>query len=555
MNELAQHRVIHAQGKSARLNDAEILSEFLKYNLNLHPSALAELKKFQDRTALEKIIYIAQKSRCEVITLEHLKSLQALYGDGAVQSQVFASLCTEHAQIETAPQNFVAQVASVTQSFKEAEVVVKRRTKKFFAEEHEAEIKIKELSNITNKSYSDGSLNNFVSYFNNRYERLAKILRSRNHLHEASSVERAREAANRSEVKIIGMVSDVRKTQKGHLLLEVEDPTGTIKVLISNTKPELLDAAKEIVTDEVIGVEGVAGRDAASEESGIIFANEIFFPDVPNNRKPNKSEVPLALAIISDTHVGSTKFLESEFLRFIKWLNGELGTPRQRELAERVKYLIVGGDLVDGVGIYPEQEYELTIKDIHAQYQRFAEFLSMVPEHVEIIILPGNHDAVRQAEPQPAISEEFAERLYQDARVHMVGNPCYATLHGVNVLSYHGRSLDDVISNIAGMSYSIPEKAMLSLLKKRHLTPIYGDKVPLSPEAYDYMLIEEVPDIFHFGHVHRTGVNSYRNVVLINSGTFQQQTSFQRKMNMVPTPGIVPIVDLQTLKTTKMIFR
>lgn len=513
---------------AGEFSDAEILKEFLKRNLNLHPGALAELKKLENlRGAVEQIISNAHHSGREVITADYLKAIRR---DGAAKN-----LGEPH--------------------LSEPKVVVVKRTKKFFAEEHEAEIKLKELSDITNKSYSEGNVESFAKYFNNRYERMAKILRSRNHLREASSIERARRAGNRSEVKIIGMVSDARKTQKGHVLLEVEDPTGAIKVLISNTKPELLEAAKEIVTDEVIGVEGVAGRDSGSEESEIIFANDIFFPDVSNSHEPNKSDVPLALAIISDTHVGSTKFLEGEFLRFIKWLNGELGTQKQRELAERVKYLLVGGDLVDGVGIYPEQESELVIKDIHQQYERFAEFIAMLPQHIEIIILPGNHDAVRQAEPQPAISEEFAGKLYQDSRVHMVGNPCSASLHGVNVLSYHGRGMDDVISNIPGMSYTHAEKAMLSLLRKRHLTPIYGDKVPLSPEVHDYMLIEEAPDIFHVGHVHRTSVLNYRNVTLINSGTFQQQTTFQRKMNIVPTPAIVPIVDLQTLKTTKMIFK
>jgi DNA polymerase II small subunit len=246
--------------------------------------------------------------------------------------------------------------------------------------------------------------------------------------------------------------------------------------------------------------------------------------------------------------------LETEFLKFIKWLNGDLGNVKQRQLAERVKYLIVGGDLVDGVGIYPGQENELVIKDIHEQYNKVTEYFSSIPEHIEIIVIPGNHDATRQAEPQPAISEEFIPRFYQDPRIHMVGNPCYVNLHGVEVLTYHGRSLDDIVSTIPNLSYSKPENAMLPLLKKRHLSPIYGGKVPLSPESYDYMLIEEVPDIFHFAHVHTVGVANYRGTTLVNSGTFQEQTSFQRRLNMRPDPARVPIIDLQTHRTTLMKF-
>ncbi|MBI5253346.1 MAG: DNA-directed DNA polymerase II small subunit [Euryarchaeota archaeon] len=500
------------------MEDLEILSKFLKSNINVHPLALQELKKNENIDAvIDRIISETQKAekKPEVITLDFIESLHLTAEPTAVQ----------------APQVFV-----------------ERPRKRFLAEEYEAEIKFK--NDITKKSFSNGNIQGFVEYFNDRYERLAKILRGRNRLRDAATIEWIRNTSFRGSVKIIGMVSEIRKSQKGHVILEVEDPTGAIPVLILNSNRELLEISREIVKDEVVGIEGNLGK-----SSDIVIASEIFFPDVPNNREQNKSEAPMVLAIISDTHVGSTKFLENEFLKFLKWLNGEIGSAKQVQLAERVKYLIVGGDLVDGVGIYPEQEGELLIKDIHVQYEKFAEFLSMVPGHIEIIVLPGNHDAVRQAEPQPAISEEFAGRLYNDARVHMVGNPCYATLHGVDVLSYHGRSLDDVISNMPGMSYSQPDKAMLTLIKKRHLTPIYGDKVPLAPEVYDYMLIDEVPDIFHFGHVHTVGVTNYRGVTLINSGTFQQQTSFQRKLNMLPTPAIVPVVDLQKQTTTKMIFR
>ncbi|MDI6654411.1 MAG: DNA-directed DNA polymerase II small subunit [Candidatus Hydrothermarchaeota archaeon] len=431
------------------MEDLEILSKFLKSNINIHPLALQELKKNENVNALvDRIISETQKAekKPEVITPDFLEFLRL--------------------------RKSIAEPIT-------PQIVVERPRKRFLAEEYEAEIKLKK--DITKKSFSNGNIESFVEYFNDRYERLAKILRSRNHLRDAATIEWIKNASFRGSVQVIGIVSGVRKSQKGHVILEIEDPTGVIPVLILNSNRELLEISREIVKDEVIGIEGNLGK-----SSDIIIASEIFFPDVPNNKEQNKSEVPLALAIISDTHVGSTKFLEGEFLKFLRWLNGEIGSAKQVQLAERVKYLIVGGDLVDGVGIYPEQEGELLIKDIHAQYEKFAEFLSMVPQHIEIIILPGNHDATRQAEPQPAISEEFAGRLYSDARVHMVGNPCWATLHGVDVLSYHGRSLDDVVSNIPGMSYSQPDKAMLALLKKRHLTPIYGDKVLLAPELYAY---------------------------------------------------------------------
>lgn len=495
------------------MDDSEILSRLLEKNINIHPQALEELRK-GDQDLLERLISETQKTgkQPNVITLEYLASLDLLGAE------------------------------------KEPEKVVVGGKKRALAEEYDAEILVRDDRDITNRSFSEGNLDGFVDYFKNRYERLANILRKRNHLKEAVTIRQVKSSSAGGDFKIIGMVNDIRKSRKGNTIIEVEDPTGIMPVIVLSNS-ELVEISREVVKDEVIGVEGSLGKNR-----DIMIANEIFFPDLPINREPKKSRDPLALAIISDIHMGSTKFLENEFLKFIKWLRGELGSARQQELAGKVKYLIVGGDLVDGVGIYPGQEDELLIKDINEQYRKFAEYLLSIPEYIEIIVTPGNHDAVRQAEPQPAISEEFVSQLYEDSRVHMVGNPCYTSLHGVDILSYHGRSLDDIISAIPNLSYSQPEKAMLAIIKKRHLSPIYGGKVPISPERFDYMVIEDVPDIFHFGHVHTVGVERYRGTTIINSGTFQEQTSFQRKMNMRPDPARIPIVDLQSHRTTLMRF-
>jgi DNA polymerase II small subunit len=167
-----------------------------------------------------------------------------------------------------------------------------------------------------------------------------------------------------------------------------------------------------------------------------------------------------------------------------------------------------------------------------------------------MIILPGNHDAVRPAEPQPAFTKEIT-RLFPK-NVTFVGNPAYFTIHGIKVLAYHGRSMDDLIPTL-GLSYHKPIEAMSEMLKRRHLAPIYGDKTPLAPEHSDYMVIDETPDIFAVGHVHTFGVQRYRNVLMINSSTWQSQTPFQKMMNIQPDPCKVTVVDLQAIMRPKVI--
>ncbi|RMF90466.1 MAG: DNA-directed DNA polymerase II small subunit [Methanobacteriota archaeon] len=423
-----------------------------------------------------------------------------------------------------------------------------RRGGRRAAEEYESEVEIRDPGEA---SPAKGSLEGFVQYFNSRYEKGLRVFRERSHLKGTITVSRALEAAQGSEVKVVGLVTEIRKSKKGNTILVIEDPTGTVPAVIPSSESRLADLSKSIVHDDVVCVDGVI----YSNKGNIIIANELFLPDVPIEKDRGKGGgVPLSIALVSDIHLGSYEFMEREFMRFIKWLRGEVGSEKQKRLAESVKYLVVAGDVVDGVGIYPGQLNDLQIKDIYEQYSRVAELLEMVPDYIDIIISPGNHDATSQAEPQPAIFRDFAERLYENPSIRMVGNPCYVKLHGTSVLVYHGRSMDDIISTVPGMSYSRPETAMLELLKKRQLVPIFGEKVPVSPRGMDCLFIDEVPDIFHTGHVHTTGASSYRGINIINSGAFQSQTEYQRKLNLHPDPGKVPIFNMETGKTVIMKF-
>lgn len=166
-------------------------------------------------------------------------------------------------------------------------------------------------------------------------------------------------------------------------------------------------------------------------------------------------------------------------------------------------------------------------------------------------MIPGNHDAVRLAEPQPAFTDEIADILaVHDARI--TGNPSTVSLEGVNVLVYHGASLDEVIASVPDedVAYANPDRAMRELLRKRHVAPQYGGKIRVAPEERDFLVIEDVPDVFHAGHVHTIGVGTYNGVRIINSGCWQSQTDFQRRNNLDPDPGYAPILDLDTLEVT-----
>jgi len=395
------------------------------------------------------------------------------------------------------------------------------------------------ISDISGHSTCIGEYMQFVQYFRDRYSRLSAIIRSRINARPIHSLKRGfrREGDwNSEEISIIGMVSDISSTNNGHKIFSLEDPTGSFSVLILNTDKELFELASKVLLDEVIGVTGLV-----KSAGNLMFATKLIQPDVPNGVQ-RRSGSQGKIVLISDVHIGSSQFLEDAWLNFIDFLKGESDSEVMRELAASIRYLIVAGDLVDGIGIYPGQESELAIMDIYEQYMKAAEYLREIPEHIRVIISPGNHDAVRQAEPQPALPEII--QAYFPQNVIFVGNPSLVDLDGARILIYHGRSIDDLVANIPGISYQEPAMAVLEMVKRRHLAPIYGSRVSISPEKMDYFVIDPVPDIIHTGHVHTLGVQRYKNILLVNSGTWQDQTEFQKHVNLMPVPARVPIVDL-----------
>jgi len=244
--------------------------------------------------------------------------------------------------------------------------------------------------------------------------------------------------------------------------------------------------------------------------------------------------------------------------KFLSWINGNEGNSELRKIASRIKYIVIAGDLVDGIGIFPNQEDELAITDIYQQYDLAAKYLQKIPEYIDLIIIPGNHDATRQSLPQPAILSDYAEPLNNHRKTILLGNPSKITLSGVNFLVTHGRSLDDVIGAVPDVTYrnlhSTVTTAMKYLLTSRHIAPVYGQRTPIAPESSDYLIIDNIPDVFHAGHVHVFGYEKYRGTQLVNSGSWQAQTPFQQKMGLIPTSAIATVMNLKSLQVTTINF-
>lgn len=394
---------------------------------------------------------------------------------------------------------------------------------------------------IPSKNYggekSTSSPQGWVDYFNDRFEQLRNLLIARlNGNLRAISISNIKSIPQGGEVEIIGMILDISISPiKKYTIITLEDKTGTCKVISKNI-------GEELVKDQVIFVRGKKINDA-------IFIDDINLPDIPiKEETPNQAD-DVYTVFLSDIHVGSTLFAEKPFNRLVSWLNGSID--QFSEISKKVKAVVLNGDLVDGVGIYPEQEGELSIKNVIEQYNYLYEILDRIPKDKKLIITPGNHDATHIAEPQPQLDPYFAGKLYNLENAIFLSNPSSFNVvyDGVkrNILLYHGFGLMYYVNTIQKYNKMRNEdiaSIMTLQLKSRHIAPTHGS-TQIMPLKHDYLVIDETPDIYATGHVHNAFISRYKNTVLVNSSCWQLQTKYQKKYGIFPQVAKAPIVNLK----------
>lgn len=375
------------------------------------------------------------------------------------------------------------------------------------------------------KKVSD-SMQEKIKYFMSRYEKISKILKQRVDFMTTVSLEEVIKNESNGPFKCIVII-----LEKGKSKLVVEDPSEVAEIIVPKSNPQVYQKFLETCNDIVVGIEII-------KKDSKLLLHDIVFPEIPEE-PARKSNQDVAALLISDLHIGSKFFSKESFNKIIAALRGRRYLNEQLNLLmNKVKYIIIAGDIVDGVLIYPGQEKELEIVDILEQYEEAVKNLREIPEYITLVIIPGNHDAERKAIPQPPISNEvIMEFMKERGNVYNLSNPSFISLHNVRFLLFHGQSLEDIASSIPGISYYNPEQGMKYLLRTRHIAPIYGNNTQIALDGEDELVIEEKPDVFHAGHVHVKGYDTYRGTRIINSGTLQKITPYQESLGMTPTTG------------------
>jgi DNA polymerase II small subunit len=418
-------------------------------------------------------------------------------------------------------------------------------------EESPAEQKTEVLMDSSPAVNTGEGVDGYALLFKSRFEKTMRILGQRPDSKRIAKISAVKQNGRSANVKgerslgsagtqvIAGLLMS-RRQKKNGVELEIDDYSGRMQVLAATE--EARKAASMLALDQVVMLElenakGVPG----------LSVKGVFSPDIPDHL-PSKSKSEAYAVLISDMHVGSKYFMEQEFLRFLDWLSSD------DDIVRKISFLCIGGDIIDGIGIFPNQDKELLMTDTASQMSHATKLLAKIPKRIKTYIIPGNHDPGRRALPQPGFPQATSGGLYGLENCEVLGNPAMVSLNGVKVLMFHGQSLDDVIATTPGLSYQRPAEAMKVLLRARHLSPTYGERTPIAPESEDMMVMTEIPDILHSGHVHVTDVDSYRGTLVVNSGAWQAQTKFQQTMGITPSPGIAIVINLATMQPFKKDF-
>lgn len=518
------------------MNEKEILRFCLERGLLLDKDVLNLFREIEDVEAVKMVL---EKVKTE--TKQHIIT-KSVFANKSQVNELFLKLPEESQKKLMKLKINLGLSIEISKEISEAEEKNKQSKEEALIKkniEEESGIKILSKISFPNKKLEVGD---FIKYFRNRFSELKRILQEHSELDNPVSINKI--FGNRQGISVIGLVVDKRVTKNKNIIFEIEDLTGKLKVLVNYNKPELYEKAEEVALDSVVGFKG-------SGNSEILFVNDIVFPETLLSEK-KKSPFDENVVFIGDLHFGSKLFLEEGFLKFIDYVNGKASNKTD---AEKIKYIFIIGDVVTGVGNYPNQERDLKTKDLEEQFTEVAELLSKIRKDISIIVSPGNHDGVRLMEPQPPLDEKYAWPLYNLKNLIFTTNPCLVNIgekkgfEGFDVLTYHGFSFPFYANSVPKLvlkkAMNSPEEIMKYLLKNRHLAPTHAS-IQYFPSEDDALMVKKAPDIFVSGHTHKSGVSYYNNVLLVSVSSWEGKTPYQEKFGNIPDHCKVPMLNLKT---------
>lgn len=400
---------------------------------------------------------------------------------------------------------------------------------------------IKIEMDIPEKTYDKPDIVPFRRLFQDRFERLSNILIT--HFNKIDSVLKRNllpeEIPRNKGGILLGMVQDTRVLHTNKFVIQLEDPeseiiTNCVMVQDSKSFPEYRD----ILRDSVIGISGVLPKNFKGGNITAFWGKDVIRPSF-SQIQFNPTSEPHKLLFIADLHFGSKYFSRSIFAKLINFLNLK---------SEEISALIIAGDLVDGVGRFSDQKQEIIAHSLQAQYEGLATLLKEVPSHIQIMVIPGEHDATQTILPQPGIDKQIGRPLFELPNLKSYGNPLRFSIEDLKFLVFHGQGNDMLFQKHRQHEPTNLISGIQHLLEYRHLCPEYGSFNPLAPFRKDYLVIDEIPNVIISGHFHQAQFMEYKGVKIVTCGTFKRGSEKKAHLEKEASIGVISILDTKSGK-------
>ena len=342
---------------------------------------------------------------------------------------------------------------------------------------------------------------------------------------------------------LIGQVQRIVQSQKTKRVTIVDPQNMMTLSLIKDRCQGNLDLVQGSIVGFIVMVKSNFKTSKAPSERSLLgdlvsslnpsvqyLCQRVVYPCFRSRNQDHRSPCSKGVAIISDIHVGSYTFIESNFLSLIDTLNQD----------KTVGYLLVAGDTIDGNGVYPGQVADLKIPTLREQYEHLGLILGSLRPDIQVIMAMGNHDGYRR---QPQYWSPQAKEILTRYNPHItfISNPGYVRIQEYNFLVYHGASADPLIARCPNLSYQDPCSIGQFLMRYRNLCPC-SDRIPIVPTTQLYHLVPQDMDYLVTGHIHKRGIRQVQGRWCLSAGTWQHLTPFQQRVGFDPDYCVLDIV-------------
>ena len=437
----------------------------------------------------------------------------------------------------------------------EKEDIILKVTQKMDKFQEESGIPNKDISisidlDIPYKLPQEPKIDAFRQLFIDRYKQLSTILKNNLPTNETimSHYLQETDTSDKREGILIGMIHDTHVLHTNRFVIQLEDPASSrlTKCVVVQDSLSFPDY-RNVLRDSVIGVSGVLPKNFQYGEITAFWGKDIFRPSLKEHIANLNGKQDSKVLCLADIHYGSEKFTRNLLSRLIAFLNEEITNPEIPFSPKEIDVIIIAGDLVEGTS----QNTENLLNDSYEeQYSQLTEILTKIPSRIQIITIPGEHDASQLAIPQPAIDKKIGRALYTLSNVHNHGNPLRLTINGMKFLVFHGQGSEKIFQNLFKIKEKNPVLGFTQLLEYRHLSPEYGTFTSIAPYPEDYLVINEIPDILVTGHHHMANFGIYKGVRIVSCGSLKRPSPNQSEKRKKYSVGVFPVIDTTTGEIT-----